>query len=72
MEYINEQICDNCLNEKNRYKFVCEYCGLDSLACNHNIYKCNKCNNFFCGRCSKKYQYLPNAAIICNQCKKLK
>ena len=55
MEYINQQICDNCINEKNRYKFICESCGLESLTCNHNIYKCNDCDNFFCGKCSKKY-----------------
>ena len=72
MEYINQQICDNCLNEKNRYKFECESCGLEILACSHNVYKCNECNNFFCGRCSKKYQYLFNNTITCNQCKNLK
>ena len=69
MEYINKQVCNNCLNENNRYKFTCESCGLGSLTCAHNVYKCKKCGNFFCGRCSKKYQHLPNNMLICNQCK---
>ena len=72
MEYINQQICNNCLNEKNKYKFICESCGLESLTCKHNVYKCISCGNFFCGICSKKYQYLPNNMVVCNQCKKLK
>lgn len=72
MGYINQQICDNCLSEKNRYKFECESCGLEIIACCHNVYKCYECNNFFCGKCSEKYQQLPNNMLICNQYKKPK
>ena len=72
MEYINQQICNKCINMKNKYVFECESCGLKSLTCKHNVFKCYECNKFFCGGCSKKYQNFNNNIIICNQCKLLK
>lgn len=69
MEYINKQICDFCFDEKNKYKFECESCGLLIISCKHNVFKCNECDNFFCAICSKKYQHFERNTILCNQCK---
>lgn len=68
MEYTNTQICDECLNNKTFYKFDCQSCGLISMSCKHNVFKCVECERFFCGRCSNKYEKDSHNTIICKSC----